>query len=394
MSKKLFVPLLVALAGCSGAHAASPEKAEPSEPIAVKTAVVGAVDVPLTLALDGTLEAKQRALVSPRVSGHVASVRVERGDVVEAGETLVQLRAVELKLAAKAAASRARAQLEQLGIQSPGESFDPDAVAEVSSAKADWAAKADQLRRLEMLAESGAVDDQTLEQAKSAETAARARYRAAREKTEAALTSHAALSAEAAMRQNDAQNATVRAPFAGSVVARRVDVGEYVTPQMSVVELVDASELRLPLMVPERYASDVRVGQQVAIHVDGSDAELRGEVRFVSAALDAQSRTLTVEAVAENPDGAVRAGHFARASIELDGRRRLQVVPASALVERAGVYRVYLAVGERAEARVVRLVELSGARAQIEPALPSDALVIVQPPRELADGSDIRPDAR
>src|SRR5690606_10988588 len=130
-----------------------------------------------------------------------------------------------------------------------------------------------------------------------------ARYASAKQQASGGYASYRALSAEAAARADDAKNTTLRAPFSGAVVERRVEVGEYVSPQQPVVKLVDASKLRLELEVPERSVEALRVGQKADIRVDGSDTRLSGSVAFMAAALDPERRTLTIEVVADNPEG-------------------------------------------------------------------------------------------
>lgn len=382
----LVVPFVHA---CKGSAVESTAAAAPEAPIAVGTVPARSVERQLTLDLDGTLEPKRRALISPMVTGHVAEVRVERGATVAEGAPLVVLRAIDYRLAARAASARAAAQLDQLGYADAPESFDPESVSTVAAARADWEAKHDQLARLESLAPSGAVDAQTLEQARAADAAARARYDSARSNANASLAGYAALAAEAAQRRDDARNTTVRAPFAGAVVERRVEVGEYVGPQTPVVELVDATELRLELDVPERFAANIRADQLVSIRVDGTEQEIEGRVRFVSAAIDATRRTLRIEVVAENADLSVRAGHFARARVALDGTRRLVELPATALRERAGVHRVFVVENGVVEARIVQVVERGEGKALVEGALADGAAIVADPPRNIADGARV-----
>jgi membrane fusion protein (multidrug efflux system) len=315
----------------------------------------------------------------------VADVRVERGDAVEEGAPLLMLRQVDLRLAARAASARAEAQFQQLGVDR-AVAFDPDAVPEVVAARADWENQEDQLRRVTPLHAEGVVDDRTLEQTRNAVAAARARYDQARTRARGSMASYVALSSEARLRRNEAANSTVRAPFAGVVMERLVEVGEFVGPQVPVVELVDASELRLELSVPERFAALVHVGQSVSVTVDGTEQEVVGEVRFIAAALDTSNRTLTIEVVIDNSDGAVRAGHFARAALQLDGTHTVVRVPSNALSERAGVYRLFVVADGVATTTAVSVLETHGDVTTLDADLADGAVVVTLPPRNLADG--------
>jgi RND family efflux transporter MFP subunit len=381
-------PILTALVlgGCDSSPAGAAVPAEsPSASVEVTTAVARVEQVPNTLALDGTLVPRRHARLSPLVSGHVADVRVERGDAVEEGAPLLMLRQVDLRLAARAASARAEAQFQQLGVDR-AVAFDPDAVPEVVAARADWENQEDQLRRVTPLHAEGVVDDRTLEQTRNAVAAARARYDQARTRARGSMASYVALSSEARLRRNEAANSTVRAPFAGVVMERLVEVGEFVGPQVPVVELVDASELRLELSVPERFAALVHVGQSVSVTVDGTEQEVVGEVRFIAAALDTSNRTLTIEVVIDNSDGAVRAGHFARAALQLDGTHTVVRVPSNALSERAGVYRLFVVADGVATTTAVSVLETHGDVTTLDADLADGAVVVTLPPRNLADG--------
>lgn len=399
MSKRLRTYLAVSAgifgvlaAGCSSDSVASASDTAQKELVEVAVTPAESVTVPNALALDGTLRARRQARVSPIVSGHVERVLVERGDLVKEGQVMIELRASDLRLEAQAAASRAAAQLEQLGVDpKSAKGADPEKVASVAAAKADWEAARDQLERNERLHENGAVSDQQLTQSRAMEAAARARYEAARQAVSASLSSYAALSADAARRSSDAQNTKIRAPFTGSVMKRSAEVGEFVGPQTPVVELIDASELRLELQVPERQSTKIREGQIVEVEVDGSEVSTKGEVKYVAAALDEARRTLTVEVVVPNPEGQLRAGHFARARIVLDGTRALLRVPATAVRERAGVERLF-AVDDQgvATARIVTSVRREGDFVLVEGELASGEAVVIDPPPTLADGAKVR----
>lgn len=384
MIKKIALLALMALAGCEQAAAKKEHAAEKPAPVAVQTTAVQATEVPDRLDLDGTLEARRRARIAPRISGHVAEVRVERGSSVKAGDALVVLRAEDFELGARAAQARVRAQREQLGGRAGA-----DAVPEVVAARLDWESARDYLARVRPLHEKGAMDDLTFEQAERREAVTRAMHAAARQRAQAGFAQLQALSAEADLRQGDAEKTSVSAPFDGTVVARFVEVGEFVGPQNPVVELVDAAELKLILDVPERAAARIQAGQTAEITVDGAGQVLKGTVRHLAGALDPARRTLTIEVFAANPDGAVRPGHFARARIELGGARTAVEVPANALNERAGVHRVYVVRGGKAEAEIVQIIERRGDRVVVDGALKPADLVVVSPPRALADGSDV-----
>src|SRR5690606_18814911 len=101
----------------------------------------------------------------------------------------------------------------------------------------------------------------------------------------------------------------VRAPFAGLVAERLVSVGDYVTRGTRVATVVRIDPMRVELTVPEQAVSLVSVGQPVKLTVDAYPNDVfDARVKFVSPALRADQRALTVEAIAANADGRLKPG--------------------------------------------------------------------------------------
>ncbi|MEQ9322473.1 MAG: efflux RND transporter periplasmic adaptor subunit [Polyangiaceae bacterium] len=381
----LLVAIVTSATGCSPSEAKpDPAKSEPTV-ISVQTVAAERVSAPNVLRLDGTLQPYREAKLSPLVAGHVSAIEVERGDTVKKGDALVKLRADSLRFAASSAAARAKAQREQLALDESGK-LDLDAVPDVVAAKSDRDVAADELKRMTPLFESGAIDERTYERAKAALDSAEAHLKSAKQRAEAGYATYRSLTADAAQRRDDATNSTLVAPFDGAVMKRLVEVGEFVGPQQPVIELVDTSKLRLELDIPERSSGNVKIGQTVEIEVDGTGQKLTGEIAFVAAAIEPDKRTLTVEVVIDNAAGEVRAGHFARARLTLEGSRELLRVPRAAVTERAGVYRIYVVEAGHARARIVELVDKTDDHALLGSDLASGVPVVSPLPNGIGDG--------
>jgi len=387
------IPILFALAvGLGGCSSNSNAEEVGAKPDATASAVV-VKTIPLihekraqVIRLDGTLEPFRQANLSPLVSGHVKEVKVERGDEVTKGDPLIVLQAGKLRLAASSAAARARAQREQIVLDERGRLV-LENVPSVAAAQADRDQAKDEVERMGPLRDSGAIDERSYLRASKALEASEARLESAKRQAASSLATYRSLSADAARLREDADDGVLRAPFDGAVMKRSVEVGEYVGPQQTVVELVDTTKLRLELPIPERLAASVKVGQPVAVEVDGTGQELKGEIAFVAAAIDMKQRTLTVEAVIDNADGKVRAGHFAHARIELDGVEAMVEVPATAVTERAGVQRVYQVKDGRARAIIVQVAERRGDRILLRAeGLPESGDLVSDIPNGFADG--------
>jgi multidrug efflux pump subunit AcrA (membrane-fusion protein) len=96
-----------------------------------------------------------------------------------------------------------------------------------------------------------------------------------------------------------------------------VSVGDYVTKGAKVAVVVRVDPLRVELTVPTPFIAAIGVGQSVDFEVDAYPGRtFRGQVKYVSPALEASQRALTVEAIVANPRSELKPGLFATARIE------------------------------------------------------------------------------
>jgi membrane fusion protein (multidrug efflux system) len=170
---------------------------------------------------------------------------------------------------------------------------------------------------------------------------------------------------------------SVRAPFAGVVTERYVDVGEFVRADSRVVTIVSIDTLRLELAVPEAEASKVKEDADVSFKVATfPDRRFSGKVRFVSGAIRAATRDLVVEAIVDNADKSLKPGMFA--DIELNvGTRKLAGVPKDAIFEKDGRERAFFVVEGRLEERVLStLPQVTGAVPVLKGAKAGEAVAI------------------
>src|SRR5215510_14022787 len=150
----------------------------------------------------------------------------------------------------------------------------------------------------------------------------------------------------------------VRSPLSGSVVKRRVSAGEYVRPGTPLFDLVDDDPLKLRGDVPERFAEEVAVGQPVQIKVDAyPDTVFDGRLMRVSPAANAENRSITVEAEVPNPERKLKAGFFASANIVTRADDQALVVPETAVINFAGVTKLFVVRDDIAYERHVRVGE-------------------------------------
>src|SRR6516162_3986197 len=285
MARLTILPFLFALilaSGCSSRRGVQAAGQSTARKVTVTTATARVRTVPAAFEETGAFVADETSDIAPPVAGRVVATPVNVGDFVKEGQVVCELdrRDAQLKL------DQARAQLDQaefayrqaqsrLGLN--GESaFEPDQVPEVVAARANYesaqaSAKlaAADAKRYENLVNSGDVSRSAYEKARTQQETADAQANAARQQYEAQLNaarqnyrgvemSQASLESfrsQLAQAQKGLDDTTIRAPYAGSVTARPVALGEYVATTNKVATIVRIGVLKLQLQTHEQRAA-------------------------------------------------------------------------------------------------------------------------------------------
>jgi membrane fusion protein, multidrug efflux system len=300
--------------GCNKPAQAKNEEA--AAPVHVETGEVTEIDAPVVLRLTGTLRGMKEADLAASAAGRVIRTGVERGDEVKEGAVVAQLDTSAATLSLLEAQVQVATSRTQEDIN-----------------KADCA-------RFEQLKAKGAVSALEYDQS-----------------TAKCRTAPLGLEAAQARQKIAAKNVgdgTIRAPFAGIVSERYVDVGEYVQPSSKVISIAQVGELRLELTVPEASLAQVKVGAETSFTVAAyPDKTFRGSIRYVAGSVRATTRDLVAEAVVKNDDRLLRPGMFADVALAV-GTEKLPSVPLAAVFERQNKQRVFVVAGGRLEERVVQ----------------------------------------
>jgi membrane fusion protein (multidrug efflux system) len=232
----------------------------------------------------GTLRASQGVMVSAEVSGTVSAIHFDSGESVETGDLLFELDT-----------STERAQLE--------------------SAKATHELAEVNLKRAQELRESRSIAESELDtaDARAKET------KAAMEQVRATL-----------------EKKIIRAPFAGRLGIRQVDVGEYLNPGAVVVSLQSINPVYVDFSLPQQQVTKVKNGYAFRLEMDTyPDRSFEGVVEAIDPDLDLSNRMFRVRGVLVNEDGALRPGMFANVGIVQPEASAVVAVPGAAVYYQA-----------------------------------------------------------
>ena len=268
----------------------------------LETAVVESVQVSRVYRLDGVIEAAQKTTVSAQISGQVEDILFDIDDYVEKGEVIVRLKDTQ-----------PTAKLKQ-------------ANAELSEAKARLKEAEDEYVRVKGVYEKQAVSRKAMDAAEAAKKAAQAKLEAARAGLEQA--------------QEQLEYTRVRAPYAGIVTERHIEIGESAQPGKKLISGLSLEHLRVNVDVPQNMINAVREADAVKIETpDGSVIPVNEKTVFPYA--EPASHTFRVRLDLKGDGMRLFPGMFVKAVFEI-GQRHALVVPTSAIVRRSEVTAVYV----------------------------------------------------
>jgi membrane fusion protein, multidrug efflux system len=259
--------------------------------VKVRLAPARLVRLPLSESAVGTIRAVHETSIGSKLLARVVEVNLKAGQKVRTGDVLIRLDDTDL-----------RAKLQQ-------------AKAAVASAEAvDNQASADE-RRYAQLVKSRTISQQAYDQAVATRRSAEAdlhRAQAAVNEVQATL-----------------DWATIRSPIDGTVIDKKVDVGDMVTPGQMLVTLFDPTHMQLVASVRESLTRRLQVGQNIGVQVEGLDKQCSGTISEIVPEAQAASRAFQVKVTGPCPAG-IYTGMFGRILIPLQEEQVL-VIPRRAV---------------------------------------------------------------
>jgi RND family efflux transporter MFP subunit len=373
--------VVVLLAGAAGwfwlGHRALPVQVAQAVPVSADSEA-GAV-----LQATGYVTARRQATVSAQITGTLTAVLIEEGDHVTKGQVLARLDDSAWKAALQAAHAQAAA-----------------SHALVAQYRVQLAQNERDAGREQSLAAQGLVPKQTAEKARTQVDSTRAQLASQQKQA-------AAADAQAAQAQVNFDYTVVRAPFSGVVTTKDAQVGEIISPlsagggftRTGVGTIVDMDSLEVDVDVNEAYIGRVKPDMPAEAVLDAyPDWKIPAHVIAIVPTADRGKATIKVRVALEKkdarivPDMGVRVSFLEQAPKAADRAPPQGVlVPATAIVPRDGHSVVFVLDGERVRQRKVTPASQTYGDLRLVPAMvkPGES-VVVSPPAELHDGSDVQ----
>ncbi len=157
--------------------------------------------------------------------------------------------------------------------------------------------------------------------------------------------------AQVAQQQAILDKKTLRAPFAGHLGIRAVDLGQYLGAGTTIVTLQALDPIFMDFFVPQQAVDQIRIGQRVDVKVDAyKDRTFAGEISALNPRVDASSRNVQVRATLKNADHKLLPGMYATVEIVTGAPQDLITLPQTAITYNPYGDTVYIVVTKGADA--------------------------------------------
>lgn len=332
-------------------------------------------DLNIRLTYTADITPNQSVNLFSRVDGHIAKIYVDKGDLAKTNQLLIEIDHSDYRHAvnqAKANLAAAKARVSQ-----------QDAVVRNATLTHN---------RMQSLIKDQFVSQQDLDNAQVAHESAAAALdslRAQVQQMEVAL----------AQAETNLAYSYIRAPFAGYVAERNLDLGSYVsgttagtsTMSRGILTLHEIQTVRILIEVVEKDVPLIQVGQKAEVRAEAyPDRIFVGTVTRIVQALNRATRTMTIEVDLPNKDHVLKGGMFARVEILVGAHRNAIQIPLDAVSRLEDSQYVYVVRDEKAHRVPVEIGVREENRVEITKGLDGSEQVIVSGKDLVHDGAPVQ----
>ena len=339
-----------------------------------------------TVVASGHVEAPHRFDVGVQITGTVLRIPVVEGQAVQAGDLLVELEAAELNATgrqADAAVVQAQAKLRELQ-----EVQGPVAAQSLRQAQSGLTNARAALARSQALANQGFIGQAALDDARKTAELADAEVRAAQKQLETttptgsdralALANVAGARASAQAARARTAYAEVKAPVAGTLIARNVEVGDVVQPGRVLMTLSPLGRTQVIVAIDEKNLALLALGQPALVSADAYPTQrFAATLAYINPGVNATTGAVEVKLDVAVPPAVLKQDMTVSVDIEVARRAQALIVPLSAVRDADTAPWVLRLEGRHAVRRSVQLGLRSGGLAEVQGGLSEGDAVLV-----------------
>ncbi|QOS97968.1 efflux RND transporter periplasmic adaptor subunit [Brevibacterium sp. JNUCC-42] len=339
----------------------------------------------------GTITADVSGSVVPQVTGTIIRLYVKKGERVRKGQVIGEIDSTQKQLEVREAETKlaeAKARLTQAEtVRTADNSHSSDALTKqaLENARKSY-------ERVKKLVEVGALPASQLDAAEEEWIRAQSNYRVANvsdAKDQAGITVSSVQVEGAKITLDKAKKALgdtkIKAPMDGTINNLLVTVGDAVSPQAAIAEIVSLDHVTVTIQISEDYLPSLSKGKSVQVSIPTVGIVTEAQVTFIGLTASLQTKLYPVEIRLANPSQALRPGMRADVTIAAQKEVKGIVLPIESIVEEEGKSFVFITKGDQAIKQEVKIMDSNATSVLIGEGVAPGDLVVVSGQSELKD---------
>ena len=242
--------------------------------------IVTASDFANNLEITGSIVANESVTLRSEVAGLVTGIFFKEGSNVSRGSVLVKINDSEIQ-------------------------------AQLREAKTKQSLSANNENRAKQLLQKGAISQ---------------------EEYDTALAELQTLKSQEHLIRAQLAKTTIIAPFSGKIGLRNISMGEYLTPNTAIANLLSINPIKIDFSIPEKYAGQIKVNNEIAFNIESKQKTYTGKIFAIEPGINQQTRTLQVKALAPNANEELLPGSFAKIKLNLETLKDAMLIPTEAII--------------------------------------------------------------
>jgi RND family efflux transporter MFP subunit len=308
------------------------------KPISVEVDTIRLKSLSEENAFTGTFEPNKETKISAETQGKINSVLVDVGDIVQQGQTLIQLDNSLLKL-----------QLQTVQVQMEG--------------------LEDDVKRYTILTQADAIQGVQLEKAQLGLKSAKV---------------------QKATIQEQINKTTIKAPFNGIVTAKLSEIGAFAAPGVPLLQITDISTLRFTINVPENNLAQFQNNLTYKISADVyPDISLSGKITMIGSKANMGNSFPIQFQVTNTKNLTIKSGMFGKVNFGESTQEKGILIPSSAIIESTDKIQVYVVKNGKAVLQTITTSKNSGNKTIVTNGLNENDIIIINGFINLFDGANV-----
>jgi len=182
----------------------------------------------------------------------------------------------------------------------------------------------------------------------------------------------------------------VVAPFSGTIGLRKISKGAYLTPTTTIGNLVDNTKIKLSFSIPEKYANQLNTNTEITFSNKAQSKDYTAKVYAIEPMVDANTRTLQIRAICNQPDRSLIPGTFVQIQLPLQDIPNAILVPTEAIIPIQNGKKLFLVKNGVAQDQIVETINRTDKEVIVVSGIKEKDTILISGVMSLRNGSPVQ----